>query len=404
MLRIEVRDGTQVARKDVRYQGTAALEPGALAAVMTAYALDDWIWIEPSVVVDPLIEHYAVAGYRAVQVTPEPLRFEGDTAVVTVGIVEGPVTRLADVRFEGVDPALQTEVEQAGQLTQDGAYRYADVDTARRQIETVYRKRGYNDAVVTPKVAIDDKASTASVVFAVVPGREQRLADVVVQGTVRSRPEAVERSLGLKPGAPVDFAQWAQARKRIFDTNVFRQVEVTPVEVPGDGTGPEQVNARVTVSEWPTWRFRYGLQLNDRDNSEQGRPRSQDLGVVADIQNRNVLGRGFTLGLYGRAERHLYTNNAYLTFPTFFGRALQTNFFVARSEQNRFLEGFAEPAYSELREIASVEQRIRRTRAFEITYGYRLTNEVLDAFDPDDFFLERDADRPLHRRRLPRPP
>ena len=37
--------------------------------------------------------------------------------------------------------------------------------------------------------------------------------------------------------------------------------------------------------------------------------------------------------------------------------------------------------------MASIEQRIRRTRAFEITYGYRLTNEVLDAFDPDDFFL-----------------
>ena len=217
VLRIEVRGGTQVARKQVRYQGTAAVDPGALAAVTTAYALDDWIWIEPTVVVDPIIEHYAMTGYRAVQVSPEAPRFDGDTAVITVGIVEGPVTRLADVRFEGVDPALQTEVEQAAHLPPNGPYVYADVDTARRQIEAVYRKRGYNDAVVTPKVVIDDPASAASVVFAVVPGREQRLAEVVVAGHRPQPPRgrrARARTQARHPGGLRAVGTGAQAHLR----------------------------------------------------------------------------------------------------------------------------------------------------------------------------------------------
>lgn len=387
VLQVDVRGGTPVARKEVRYEGTAAVSPGALATLITSYALDEWIWIEPSVVVDPLIEHYALAGYRAVQVRPEPVRFEGESAVVSVGIVEGPVTRLREVRYDGVDPAHEDAVALAGRLPGGEAYHDADVDAARRRIESLYRGLGYNDVVVTPRVAIDDATSSASVVFAIEPGREQRLGEVVVRGTVRSRPESVVRALGLKPGAPVDYAQWAQARKRVFDTNVFRQVEVTPVEVPAGPGGPEQVNAQVTVSEWPTWRLRYGLQLNDRDQSDLDAPRSQDLGVVADIQNRNVLGRGFTFGLYGRVERRLYSNSAYLTFPTFFGRAVQTNIFGSRSRQDRFLDGSVEPDFQQRREVASIEQRIRRTRAFEITYGYRVTNEVLDAFDPDDPFL-----------------
>lgn len=387
VLQVDVRGGTQVARKQVRYQGTEVMTPGALDAVVRAYLLDDWIWIEPSVVVDPFIEHYAVAGYRMVQVAAQPVRYEADTALVTVDIVEGPVTRLAGASFEGVDPSFQDAVEQAGRLPMGEPYRGEDAENARRQIEAVYRRRGYNDVVVTPKVAIDDATSSATVLFAVAPGREQRLADVVVRGTERSRPDSVVRALGLRPGAPVDFAQWAQARKRVFDTNVFRQVEVTPVEVPGSPDGPERVNAQVTVTEWPTWRFRYGLQLNDRDQSDLGLARSQDLGVVADVQNRNVLGRGFTFGLYGRVERRLYSNSAYLTFPTFFGRAVQTNVFGSRSRQDRFLDDSPDPTFQQRRELVSIEQRIRRTRMFEVAYGYRLTNEVLDAFDPDDPFL-----------------
>jgi translocation and assembly module TamA len=387
VLQVDVRGGTPVARKEVRYQGTRAVSPGALEALVTAYYLDEWIWIEPSVVVDPFIEHYALAGYRAVQILPEPVRFEGDAALVVVNIVEGPVTRLTEVRYDGVEPSLETAVADAGRMPGGEIYRDEDVDIARRQIEALYRRLGYNDAVVTPKVVLDDTTHTASVAFAVEPGREQRLAGVVVQGTVRSRPESVVRALGLKPGAPVDYAQWAQARKRVFDTNVFRQVEVTPEEVPGAAGGPEQVNARVTVTEWPTWRLRYGLQLNDRDQSDLGRSRSQDLGLVADIQNRNVFGRGFTFGLYGRVERRLYSNSTYLTFPTFFGRAVQTNVFGSRSRQDQLLEGSTEPDFLDRREVASIEQRIRRTRTFEITYGYRLTNRVLDAVDPDDPFL-----------------
>ena len=293
------------------------------------------------------------------------------------------------MRFDGVDPALQTEVEQAAHLPADGPYRDADVDTARRQIEAVYRKRGYNDAVVTPKVAIDDPASAASVVFAVVPGREQRLADVVVEGTVRSRPEAVVRALGLKPGAPVDFAQWAQARKRIFDTNVFRQVEVTPVEVPGERQrhrAGQRAGHRDRVADVAA-PLRSAVQ-RPRQLRPCGRPRSQDLGVVADIQNRNVLGRAFTFGLYGRVERHLYIEQRLPHVPDVLrpGAADQR---VRRRARGRIGSWKALPSrrIRSVREIASIEQRIRRTRSFEIAYGYRLTNEVLDAFDPDDFFL-----------------
>ena len=219
---------------------------------------------------------------------------------------------------------------------EDRPYRYGEVDAVVRRIENRYQAAGYNHVRVTPAVTAPAGSTSATVVFEVDAGPEQRLAEVVVSGAERTRPQAVVTALGLDEGKPVDFAQWAQARKRVYDTNVFRQVDVRPEVLPQpNADGSEAVRARVTLTEWPTWRLRYGLQLDDRNQSGQGEDTSQsrrrDLGVVANLQNRNVFGRAFTFGLYGQVARRLQSSNAYLTFPTLFGRAVQTNVFASSS-------------------------------------------------------------------------
>jgi outer membrane protein insertion porin family len=392
VVQVQVRDGESVARREVRIEGATALAPAALVGVLEARGLSDYVWIDPAVAVDPLRAHYAAAGYRSVRVAPGVQRFEGDRAVLAITVAEGPVTRLAGVSFDGVVDGLREAVEEAGHLAVDEPYRPADVEAARRRIENVYRHRGYNDVAVVPRVSVDEGAAAAAVRFEVTPGREQRLSEVVVSGAARTRPSAVVRALGLDPGTPVDFTQWALARKRVFDTNVFRQVEVRPETVADDGQGPQPVRARVTVTEWPAWRLRYGLQFNDRSLAESvGDPaegRSRDFGIVGDVQNRNVLGRAFTLGLYTRLEQDLRSSSGYLSFPTLFGRAIQTNVFATSSRQDLSFDDTAEPEYFRARELVSVEQRVRRWRGFEATYGYRLTHEVYDAFDPEDPFYQ----------------
>ncbi|MGD9902385.1 MAG: translocation/assembly module TamB domain-containing protein [Vicinamibacterales bacterium] len=389
---VDVRGGEPAAGRQVRFAGADAIGSAALDQVLRAQGLGDAVWIDPRAAVAPLRQHYAAAGYRAATVVPALPRFEGDIAVLDIVVDEGPLTRLSAVTVEGADGAWQQAAESAIRLAIDEPYRPAEVDAARRRIEAAYRGDGYNEVEVTSQVAIDEARHTAAVTFAVAPGRQQRLSEVVVAGVNRTRPGAVERALGLEPGSPVDLTRWAQARKRVFDTNIFRQVEVRPEVVADDGAGPQPVRARVTVTEWPAWRLRYGLQLNDRnlaaagDDPDAGRRR--DLGVVADVQNRNVFGRAFTLGLYGRLERALRSSSAYLTFPTLFGRAIQTNLFVSGSRQDLNFDDTPEAEYFRARELVSVEQRLRRWRGFEATYGYRLTHEVIDAFDPEDLFYQ----------------
>ena len=392
VITLAVQGGQQVASKDIVFAGAQSLAPGELEATLKTYGLDVYVWFDPLSTVDTLKARYAEAGFREPVLTPELPVVEGNRGVLHFAVEEGPVTTLAHVTVNGVSDDVSASVAAIVQPLEGRAYRDALVDEARQRIEALYRAKGYNNVAVTPVVAFSADHD-ASVTVTVVPGSEQRLQDVVVDGAQRTKPSAIVNALRLEPGEPVDLAHWALARKRLYDTNIFRQVDVRPEPLPDPRPdGAEAVRARVTVTEWPIWRLRYGVQFNDTNQASQGSDtsvdRSRGLGVVADLQNRNVFGRAFTFGFYGRAERRVQSGSAYLTFPTLFGRAVQTNVFASGSHTERFPDENGDPTVRQVRTSMSLEQRVRRGRAMEIVYGYRVIRDEQSAVDPDDpFFL-----------------
>lgn len=385
-----VRDGQAATRRRILYEGAVTLSPAQLDAEVAVWGLNDWGWLYPPLIANAITNRYDAEGRRAAKVTAaDPVVVDGE-ARLTVTIEEGPITTVTSATLAGAEPRVEG-VEPVVAGLQGRPFRYGEVDAAVQQVAQRYRNAGYNNVQVAPVVSAPADGTSAEVRIDVTPGRQQRLAGVVVSGADRTLPGAVENALGLDPGDPVNFTQWAQARKRVFDTNVFRQVDVRPEVLPTpNADGTEAVNARVTVAEWPTWRLRYGLQLDDRSQGEQGDDtslaRRRDLGVVGNLQNRNVFGRAFTFGVFGQVARRLRSGNTYLTFPTLFGRAVQTNVFAGASRQDVPLDDTEEFFLRRERTQLSLEQRIRRGRALEIAYGYRLKREVLDALDPDDPF------------------
>ena len=63
-------------------------------------------------------------------------------------------------------------------------------------------------------------------------GPQQRVRDIAIAGLVRTRPELVRRALKLEAGEPVNLAEWATARQRLYETGVFRSVDIQPEPMP----------------------------------------------------------------------------------------------------------------------------------------------------------------------------
>jgi outer membrane protein assembly factor BamA len=172
----------------------------------------------------------------------------------------------------------------------------------------------------------------------------------------------------------------------LYDTNVFRQVDIEPIPIEAtreeQAAGLQPVRAVVRVIEYPVWRLRYGLQLNDEKTSIDSDPieqRQQNIGILADIRNQNLFGRAVTAGLAGRFERDRRSESMFVSNSSFFGRPLRTNAFIFDARQE--FRDFDNTVFEiQDRRGLSAEQRWRPSRRAEVTYGFRY--ERVTVFDP----------------------
>jgi outer membrane protein assembly factor BamA len=170
-----------------------------------------------------------------------------------------------------------------------------------------------------------------------------------------------------------------------------RDAAAAPAPLPA-----EPVRALVSVQEWPRYRFRYGLELNDTaqassDPSEvlptfQEAGRTFSLGATTDFAARNLFGRAVTAGIAARYTIDFSAVRTYATMPTFLGRHIVTNLFVERSREGSGVTATGiEPAFNTDATTFTLEQRVRPRRKVEVQYGYTLERNHTYDLHPDPF-------------------
>jgi outer membrane protein assembly factor BamA len=247
-------------------------------------------------------------------------------------------------------------------------------------VEVSYLESGYARARATATVAADRNASTVDVTLAVDEGFRDVLADVTVRGAAVTSRGTIDHSLNLTTGEPVNMGAIYTAQKRLYDTGVFRTVDISlePTEATRDTTTAVQpVRASVTVQELPRYQFRYGFRVIDLANPEEG-VRSVQPGLMADLLNRNVFGRAITAGVAGQLEPDRFLGRGILSLPTLFGLPVVSNLFLTRSRED-FTPG-AGTAFREDATEISAEQQFRPARSTLVTYGYSYART--HTFDP----------------------
>lgn len=91
------------------------------------------------------------------------------------------------------------------------------------------REAGYAESTVRPHVSLDRQAHLADIRYDVTPGPLQRIAHVLLRGLIFTRPLVVQRHLAFRPGDPVRPSELSRTQRALFDTGLFRQVNVQAV-------------------------------------------------------------------------------------------------------------------------------------------------------------------------------
>ena len=368
-LRIEVTPGAPVTGREIRFAGNLQLDAKRLAAEIAAAGLGIEAWLDRTVVEKALRQVYNEEGFLKAEVVGRPLTIDGTAGVLWFDIKEGPRAQITMLKWAGVAESRVPEVEKAAGMKTPAPYVAADVNDARIRIEEQYRRQGFNDAEVEmqPAIAADD---TVALTFAITEGTQQILQDVQITGNEVTRGKVLTQALRFELGKPVDLDEWTLARKRLYDTNVFRLVDIQPVPIGDPANGVQQVKALVTVEEFPEWSVRYGFQLEGERRAELDEFTStRNAGVVGEVRNPNLFGRALTGGLFGMYQRDRQDGTVFVATSRLFGWSARSTLYGFYS-RDQLRDDAGDVATVSNRRGISADQRWR-TKGFQIVYGYR---------------------------------
>ena len=275
-LRVTVDQGPHAGARRVVFRGNQHIPSATLSEVIADPALTRAVWLEPERIRDALTSFYRREGYLRASVTVHQIAIGADGATRDIEVDEGEPFRLRDIRVDGARASSADDIRKVSALSSGAAYSEAVIDRARRAIIDSYRARGFNTLGLTLRTEAVAGQPEVDLAIAVDEGPQQRVRDIAIAGLVRTRPALVSRALKLEAGAPVNLAEWASARQRLYGTGVFRSVDIQPEPMPiaaeadaaPTATPPEQpIRAKVTLTEWPPVRFRYGLEVDDQLNT-----------------------------------------------------------------------------------------------------------------------------------------
>ena len=380
-------------------------------------------WLDPALVEAAIERLYQAEGLLSADVNVSAPDTRDGESVVRVAIQEGGPWQIGRVTLGGVEQ-LSTPADLG--LVPGTRYDPRAISEALARIEQQFRNDGFLDIRIASETVLDPATRRADVHALVAPGPRTVLASVSVDGADEDAAR-VAQALSVSPGMPVGASALGTARRRLYETGIYRSVEIELEPLPDPSSGrlqpdpssgrlqpdpssvrlqpdpssvrlqpdpssvrlqPDEfepsaaerpVVARIRVEERPRYSLRYGLAVNSELNAAE--ERDTRVGFAADFENRNLLGRGLTLGLSARLRRNQEVGRVFLGANRFFALPLRSTVFLSRSREDIGSDA-AEQAVSDETEI-SAEQMYRVRRFLDLRYGYRMgrNRTTRSAFD-----------------------
>lgn len=403
-VRVRVDPGRQVSHRELDFHGNERLSQEELRAAISTPELARAVWLDSEHIRVALLSLYRRTGYLNAVIDVRPVTVDGDTAKRRIDVQEGDAFQIRDITIVGTRAQSAATVRETSGLSTGSPFSDAAIERGRNAIDASYRQRGFNDVAVTLQALAVPDAKQIDVLVNIEEGRRQRLSDIQTSGVNRTNPGLISRALKLDVGEPVNLADWYSARRRLYETGVFRSVDIEPERVEPAGPGPQPaaedstdqlIRAKVSVTEWPRMRLRYGLEVNDErvtggstSRSFSPEPSGQSsrtfgAGLASDFRIVNLFGRAVSSGVAARYTRDFRAVRTYLTSPSLFGLAVTSNAFVSRSREQLGEASLTSRHFVTDKTDITLEQRVRPFGRLELSYRYALERNHTFDLNPD---------------------
>ena len=336
-LLVDVMPGNLSTETRIRVQSPDEALTRDLEARIAERRPVDEVIRDPGTVQRDLTEYLRSRGYLRAKVSAGAPLFEDNVAVVPVTVDSGPAFSIGMVTFEGARVLPVYDLGTAAGFRTGAPYDPLAVDAARDRLVTLYRQRGFPLAMVTPTARVRPTEPVADVSFTIQEGSRQTIGDVVVvsQNTGVDA-DVITRAMGLKISGPLYPEDLVRARSRVFDTGLFRRVDVTTEEIeraPGADSSLELMRVRIAVEAWPALRLRYGFVAAEERSETTAERRQVAPGLSADVTRRTLFGRAISLGGSVEYQRRERSARGFLSSSTVMSLPIQSALALQRGRR-----------------------------------------------------------------------
>jgi translocation and assembly module TamA len=280
-----------------------------------------------------LVETLRRLGYPEARVIKR--RLDERQKQLLVVVEPGPRQFLARVDLVGFPETEPKNLLMALLLQPGDPARTDRIAEAAVLVESDLRRRGFTRARVRPQLTPQPGQPTSLALELIAePGERLRIGTVRSRGQLTTRPSWIRRLTDLEEGALLSTQDVAAARRRLLQSGVFSSVQVETVVQPTDveelPTGAKELPTDILfeLEENPRFSVATGLRWVS----------SEGLGVVVDLLDRNLLGRGTTLGLRTRYAQDDRSIRLYSVVPRLLASPTDLEVFAQRRQRTMGLE------------------------------------------------------------------
>ncbi len=390
---VQIDPGSRSDQRRIVFTGNRQIATDRLRELVEDQDLARTAWIDHDALRTAILSLYGSEGLLSAQVRIDQPRFSGSLAELPVAIDEGPLFQIGSVTIDGTHAKSTDAIRTALDLPSGLIYTPAAVREAITRVDATYRQNGFNSERASVQITPHRDTGRVDLQLTIDEGPQQVLTGIDTSGVRRTSPALVSHALRFSTGEPVNLADFAAARKRLYDTGVFKSVDIQPVPTEigppapnAQGIPTQPVRAKVTLQEWAPLRFRYGFQVQDQE-ATSGSGRTIRPGVAGDLLYRNLFGRAVSVGVAGQFSKDYWSGRTYLTAPGLFGLPVTSNLYL---EQTREVFNPSAPSspYVTAGTKLTAEQVVRQGHSLRFTYGYSFErNHTFDQhIDPNNPF------------------
>jgi outer membrane protein insertion porin family len=208
-------------------------------------------------------------GYRRAEVNVlQGISPTEDNLIITFEVVEGPLTRVAEIEIRGEKAFPEDRLRQEITIVKDAPYSPSQVRADNDQLLNLYAREGYIEAEVRPSIdELPKKGGDEQVrlIFNVnKEGAKAIVNDIIINGVTGSssvqdsKRAAIRRAIQLSPGDILRADKITEAERALYVTDAFRQVLISQQPAGETANGAKRYDVIIDVEEKRPRVIEYG--------------------------------------------------------------------------------------------------------------------------------------------------